>query len=190
MIDPGQTTNSLESDASQRGPAATFQDTNRQNKTLRLLASDSRSALAGPLFSQLAGSRTPSSTHRPKEGRIILIPTWDGKHHELRLGRVVVKRFRGPAPNQEAILETFERQGWPHAIPDPLPRNASTAAAKRVHDAIYRLNHNQLCPLIRFRGDGQGTGFCWEFRASSRTIILSKQALVRNAPDGSQTESS
>lgn len=32
---------------------------------------------------------------------IVMVPTWDDEAHELRLGEMVVKRFRQRAKNQE-----------------------------------------------------------------------------------------
>jgi len=47
-------------------------------------------------------------------------PRWDGERCELWLGNVLVKRFRRPAPNQEAILAAFEELGWPRGSTTPL----------------------------------------------------------------------
>ncbi len=48
------------------------------------------------------------------------IPHWDRDRQELRVGRVVVKRFKAPAANQETILAAFDEEGWPPRIDDPL----------------------------------------------------------------------
>ena len=69
------------------------------------------------------------------------------------------------------------------------PQSRRVDSKRRVHDTISGLNRNQLCPLIRFRGNGTGTGFCWEFREDSQTIILSKHALVQDAPTSSPAAS-
>src|SRR5262249_18025344 len=47
-------------------------------------------------------------------------PFWDEARRELRFGACVVKRFRQPAPSQEAVLTAFAEEGWPPHIDDPL----------------------------------------------------------------------
>src|SRR5262245_25376528 len=94
------------------------------------------------------------------------LPSWDAVRRELRLGDVVVKRFREPAANQEAILAAFEEEGWCEHVFDPLPGGLQPAAAKRrLHDTIKRLNRFHLHSMIRFHGNGRGTGIFWEFNS-------------------------
>lgn len=89
------------------------------------------------------------------------LPIWDAVRRELRLGSVVVKRFRQPAKNQEMILAAFQEEGWPPHIDDPLPGGDNVVAQDRLHDAIKKLNHQKL-HLIRFLSDGFGQGVLWE----------------------------
>jgi hypothetical protein len=89
-------------------------------------------------------------------------PHWDRFRRELRVAGVVVKHFRVPAPNQEAILTAFEEERWPPHIDDPLPPRAGLDSKERLHEAISRLNRNQRHRLILFHGDGTGRGICWE----------------------------
>jgi hypothetical protein len=89
------------------------------------------------------------------------VPRWDGTRRELRLGDSLVKQFRRPAPNQEAVLAAFEEEGWPLRIDDPLPLRPERPAAERLHDTINRLNRNQRQALIQFRRDG-ARGVFWE----------------------------
>lgn len=91
-----------------------------------------------------------------------LRPRWDARRHELLLGGLIVKRFRVPARNQETILSVFEEEGWPEHIDDPLPVTPNIDAPTRLHDAINRLNGCQINPLLRFHGNGNGTGVSWE----------------------------
>jgi hypothetical protein len=81
---------------------------------------------------------------------------------ELFLGRVLVKRFKVPAPNQVLILAVLEEDCWPPRIDDPLPPQPELDAKRRLHDTINALNRRQAAPLIRFTGDGRGQGICWE----------------------------
>lgn len=92
---------------------------------------------------------------------------WDPNLRELRVGKRVVKRFRVPAPIQELILTAFQEEGWPSRIDDPLSPAPSIYPKQRLHAAINSLNRNQKIPLLHFRGDGNGSGICWEFNGES-----------------------
>lgn len=91
-------------------------------------------------------------------------PHWNTARRELTWSGMLVKRFRVPAKNQERILSVFEEDGWVEYIPDPLTATYDIDAPTRLHDAINRLNRCQVNPLIRFHGDGRGTGVLWELR--------------------------
>lgn len=91
-----------------------------------------------------------------------LKPRWDATRRELSVTGLIIKRFRVPARNQETILSVFEEEGWAEHIHDPLPVNHEIDAPTRLHDAINRLNRCQINPLLRFHGDGKGTGVFWE----------------------------
>lgn len=93
-------------------------------------------------------------------------PRWDSTRRELTLADTLVKRFRVPARNQEIILGVFEEEGWPEHIDDPLPVSAGIDAQTRLHDVINRLNGKQTNRLLRFHGNGNGTGVSWELRDS------------------------
>jgi hypothetical protein len=93
-------------------------------------------------------------------------PTWDRDRQQLRLGNVIVKQFKVPAANQEAILAAFQEEDWPVRIDDPLPPKAEQDPKRRLHDTINSLNRNQKRPLLRFVGDGSGQGVRWEFVSS------------------------
>ena len=90
-------------------------------------------------------------------------PTWDCERHELKIGKVIVKRFKWRATNQEAILNAFQEENWPPRIDDPLPPKPEKDPKRRLSDAIKCLNRKQDNPLIRFRGDGTGEGVLWSF---------------------------
>jgi hypothetical protein len=91
------------------------------------------------------------------------VPKWDMERQELRVGALVVKQFKVPAPNQEIILAAFQEEGWPPRIDDPLPPHAEQDSKRRLHDTITTLNRHQKHRLIRFSGDGSGEGVRWEF---------------------------
>ena len=91
-----------------------------------------------------------------------LKPVWDASRRMLLLGPQVVKHFRVPAPLQEVILNAFAEEGWAARVDDPLPLDPHTDAKRRVQSVIMCLNRNQRERLIRFRGDGTGTGIMWE----------------------------
>jgi hypothetical protein len=99
---------------------------------------------------------------------LALRPRWDAIRRELSLAGQLVKRFRVPAWNQETILSVFEEEGWAEHIHDPLPVNRHIDAPTRLHDAINRLNRCQINPLIRFHGDGKGTGVFWQLSQRKR----------------------
>jgi hypothetical protein len=98
-----------------------------------------------------------------------LKPRWDMIRRELSLAGSIIKRFRVPARNQETILAVFEEEGWVEHIHDPLPVTLNIDAPTRLHDAINRLNRCQINHLVRFHGDGKGTGIFWELCARPGT---------------------
>ena len=90
-----------------------------------------------------------------------LIPVWDSNTRELFFGGQLVKCFRTPAANQELILTVFEEEGWPKRMDDPLTGSSGHDPKQRLHDAVNRLNRNQMNSLVRFFRDGTGQGICW-----------------------------
>ena len=90
-------------------------------------------------------------------------PSWDCASRELTFHDILIKRFRCPAQNQEAVLAAFEEEQWPSRIDDPLPQISGQCPKQRLHDTIKSLNrHHHREPIIRFRGDGTGEGVIWE----------------------------
>lgn len=124
-------------------------------------------ALSGADSEVAEGNGNGSDSVRQLGG---LGPRWDAKRRELRLARRLLKRFRVPAPNQEAILAAFQEEGWPNCIDDPLPPKGDLSPQRRLHDTIKALNrkHRQRPPLIRFLGNGTGKSVVWELRVVSR----------------------
>jgi hypothetical protein len=99
-------------------------------------------------------------------------PVWDRDRQQLRLGKVIVKQFKVPAANQEAVLAAFEEENWPPRIDDPLSPQAEQDPKRRLHDTINSLNRNQKRPLVRFLGDGSGQGVRWEFHTNGHEPSL------------------
>lgn len=92
------------------------------------------------------------------------LPCWDGALRQLRWAGQLVKEFRVPAANQEAILTALEEEGWPPYLDDPLPPTNDIDPKARLHDAIKNLNRKQINRLLCFRGNGNGEGVLWSHR--------------------------
>jgi len=107
-----------------------------------------------------------------------LPPVWDAARRELRLGQLVLKRFRQPAKNQEAILAAFQEDGWPIRIDSPIRNGNDANAPERVHNAVKRLNR-QIRRFIRFESDGNGEGVMW---ALDPAETLANQERTRSEP--------
>ncbi len=90
------------------------------------------------------------------------LPRWDRKLRQLLFDGCVVKRFRLPARNQEAVLSAFEEANWPSSIDDPLPWLPKQRCKERLHATIRCLNANHENRRIRFRGNGTGEAVLWE----------------------------
>ena len=90
------------------------------------------------------------------------LPKWDRDRRQLRFDGQVVKEFKLPSPNQEAVLMALEEDGWPARIDDPLSPSPNLDPRRRLHDTIKALNRNQKRTLLRFMGDGSGEGIRWE----------------------------
>ena len=93
-----------------------------------------------------------------------IVPHWNADVRELAFHGLVIKRFRRPARNQEAVLSAFQEESWSQRVDDPLRQEDGKDPKRRLHDTINALNRNQKENLIRFFGDGTGEGICWEER--------------------------
>ncbi len=123
-------------------------------------ATFARSGLREELSNSSVCSVTADGRHSNRKNQTF--PTWDADRRELRFGGRVVKQFKWPAENQERILKSFQEEGWPHRIDDPIPPKPDQSQRQRLRDAISSLNRNQESRLIRFRSDGSGRGVVWE----------------------------
>jgi hypothetical protein len=109
-----------------------------------------------------------------------LKPYYDSARRELSLAGFVLKRFRKPAGNQEAILKTFQDDGdlngglWPPRIDDPIS-GQPPEPIRRLHDALNALNaaiaeeavRSAAPHYIEFFTDGTGQGILWKIVAVS-----------------------
>jgi len=100
-----------------------------------------------------------------------LAPQWDNNFRVLRIGRWIVKKFKVPSPNQEAILAAFQEEGWPSRIDDPLHPQPEQDSKCRLHDTIKSLNRHHQYRFLQFRGDGTGEGVCWEYSDAAAAIL-------------------
>jgi len=87
-------------------------------------------------------------------------PNWNSKRRELIFEGKVLKTFRQPAPNQIAILEAFQQDGWPDRIDDPLPYAPNADTRQRLGDAVHRLNKS--ITSIVFELDGTSVHILWK----------------------------
>lgn len=108
-----------------------------------------------------------------------LIPLWDDIRHELLLGEFVVKRFKHKSRNQESILATFQEDGWPYKVYDPLSPTKDCDPKRRLNDTIKGLNHHQENALIRFRGDGTGEAVVWELSSGASSKLTLNEGSFR-----------
>jgi hypothetical protein len=101
-----------------------------------------------------------------RDGPLLAVPDgpfYDRELRELLLGKMLVKRFSQPAPEQEAILRRFQDEQWKRRITSPLAaHNFDEDPRLRLHYAVRRLNRHQIHPLISFYRDGTGDGICWQ----------------------------
>lgn len=98
-------------------------------------------------------------------------PDWHPESRKLILEGALVKRFKWPAMNQEAILCAFQEEGWPLRIDDPLPPQDDLESKRRLADTIKCLNRKQEHKLLHFRGDGTGEGVTWERVSPSKPLV-------------------
>ncbi|HLJ94899.1 MAG TPA: hypothetical protein VKU02_17110 [Gemmataceae bacterium] len=136
------------------------------------LTPDSRLALTdrGAVFAQqfLADldfdrpAKVASIRRQLQMGR--LVPHYDAGSRTLSWGRHVLKCFRQPAENQEALLLKAEEVGWPGQwMNDPLERVPGMNRKRTLHNTIQDFNRSLKSPWICLLGDGTGRRFGWEF---------------------------
>ena len=153
---------------------------------LAMLGRDGDIALElGAGSSQAAAIEMPLRTLSAKQCEFVagppanarILPNWDRDTRTFLVGERVVKQFRVPSPNQEAVLDAFQEEGWPRCVDDPLPPVPDQQPKRRLRDTIKCLNLNQASRAIRFRGDGTGQRVFWEL-----LIDVDAHPAVNNPP--------
>jgi hypothetical protein len=129
---------------------------------LRTMSSAGPASAGGQRDEPEAARSRPAIVRPPAPSVIAVTPEWDATHRELRFADQVVKRYRVPARNQAAILDAFQEEGWPEFIDDPIPPDGNQDPKHRLSVTIKSLNRNQLVPLLRFHGNGNGLQVYWE----------------------------
>jgi hypothetical protein len=138
------------------------------------LETDGRGGPVLCVLSSCAAPLVPEVTSQLK-------PHYDSARRELSLDGVVLKRFKRPAENQEAILKAFEEESeqndglWPPKIDDPIS-GESPDPIKRLHNALDALNKaiaegagDVAAPhCLEFFTDGTGQAVRWRVVAVTR----------------------
>jgi hypothetical protein len=105
----------------------------------------------------MANAYKKTAARRPK-------PTWDSDLRELRVGKLVIKRFRQPAQNQVTVLASFQELLWTRRIDDPLTGDGEVEPKRRLRDTVFALNRNHVSArVLVFEADGTGTGIIWRW---------------------------
>jgi hypothetical protein len=97
-----------------------------------------------------------------REGSATPRPCWVSRDRKLWLGNKLVKRFRRRAENQQSVLASFERRGWPEYIKDPLPPDQEVDPGERLRETVRSLNTLQVHPLILFSVTADRREIRWE----------------------------
>ncbi|HLJ09734.1 MAG TPA: hypothetical protein VKU82_01025 [Planctomycetaceae bacterium] len=81
-------------------------------------------------------------------------PAWDGR--TLMFRGNLLREYTRSAPNEEAILDEFEKSGWMERISVPGYFASSRDRKGQLHNAINALNRKQHVKRIHFTRDGKG----------------------------------
>ena len=115
-----------------------------------------------------------------------LKPKWLPEKRQLTFNGRVIKQFRVPSCNQEAVLMAFEEEGWPSRIYDPLIPKNGIEMKRRVTETIKSMNRWHKQKVIRFFGDGTGRGICWRLEtepvAEAESPEVAKPPVPSNWP--------
>ena len=92
----------------------------------------------------------------------LIVPFYDVDQRILWYAGRLVKRLRQQADVQEIVLRAFQRQGWPRALKNPLPKGSMIPMDARLHAVVRGLMNAQKEARIRFFRNGTGCMICWE----------------------------
>jgi hypothetical protein len=138
-------------------------DRNPDHRTFRRIANFALTLRSCFVVTE-AGLRLLGQSDAPSAavaGPTLALPRWDRGRRQLWYGDTLVKWYRVPAASQETILATFQEDGWPPRIDDPLTRVDGQDPQERLHEAVKGLNRGQMQRLLVFRRDGTGEGVTW-----------------------------
>ena len=100
-------------------------------------------------------------------------PVWDSDRNELWFQGKLARTVRGEAVsfNIQLILDSFQKNGWPVRIADPLPNGKDPERLRATIASLNgRKNTNSRIKYIKFIADGSGKGISWKpFNASTDT---------------------
>src|SRR5947209_8906426 len=112
---------------------------------------------------------TPRRTRaapRPSNGTTAARPFWDQPGHTLLWQGQVLKHFKGPPGNQEAVLTAFQKAGWPTVLNvAALGVDKGGRSKKSLHETIHNLN-SSLGPVLHFFQEGAGARIGWRATCS------------------------
>jgi len=96
-----------------------------------------------------------------EDGPPAIVPRWLKASGELWFGNAIIRRIPRPrgAENIVAILDSFESDGWPRRIDDPITSGGDSSTRRRTIESL-----SKGMKAIRFFCAGDGEGFCWEER--------------------------
>ena len=101
-------------------------------------------------------------------------PRWDNNQRELWYGDLLIKQYRQKFGTQEATLETFQEEGWPTSIDDPLPSKCpkpESEPRRRLRDTVNDLNKHHINPdIIHFDKNGHSNKVTWGLGPRPKTV--------------------
>jgi hypothetical protein len=88
-------------------------------------------------------------------------PCWARQPRQLLVSTVVVKVLLSTASTEMALLDAFEKEGWPRLLSNPLigPRRVRT---RKLREGARNLSCCQRCRLLAFRVVG-GECLIWDY---------------------------
>ncbi len=133
---------------------------------MRLAAEQSPRKDPGPSAKFSSNDAAPETIAMP-------IPMWrTSPRPQLWWNGWLIKQFKRRAPSQRTILDTFEEDGWPPRIDDPLDRPVDSDPYERLHEAVKGLNRNRVHPFLVFERDGTGQGVLWSVSEEGRRTLF------------------